>query len=423
VLLAPEFVSEGSNLLIQLSRNIAAILTCVLFACSANPARAGDFSTLYGKHVVGYQGWFSCPSDPDGLGWRHWFRGKEPDAKDLVVDMWPDTSELTPPELCATGLSLPSGKPAYLFSSEDPKTVARHFLWMRNNNIDGVALERFVSEFRVPETLEHTNLVTNNVRAAAEREGRGFFIMYDLSGDIPDIVGKVSRDWNVLTQSNSLTDSPSYMRHRSKPLVGLWGLGLRPISPAEALALIRFFRTASTPATIIAGVPAYWRTLGKDSRKELAWAQVFRSVDVLSPWTVGRYKSEAEFDEFKKTQVSLDIMETKRLGIDYLPVAFPGMSWHNGTGGRTPLGHISRDCGQFYKHQVDGMVKAGATMLYTAMFDEVNEGTAIFKVAATPDEQPSDAPLLSLDTSDCHVHSDWYLRLAGAATLAIRHGR
>lgn len=407
--------------LVRLLRLIAPTLS--FFFCSwllANVALASDFSTLYGKHVVGYQGWFSCPTDPDGLGWRHWFKGK-PAATNLVVDMWPDTSELTPPELCDTGLSLPSGKPAYLFSSENPKTVARHFRWMRENNIDGVALQRFVSEFRVPQTLEHTDLVMNNVRAAAEAEGRGFFIMYDLSGDIPDIVEKVTRDWNKLTQSNHITDSPSYMRHRGKPVVGLWGLGLRPIPPQQAVELIRFFRTGPAPAAIIAGVPAYWRTLGQDSRKEPEWAKVYRSVDVISPWTVGRFKNETEFDEFDKTQIKPDIAETKRLGIDYMPVVFPGFSWHNVNGG--PLNAIPRECGGFYKHQVEGVAKAGARMLYTAMFDEVNEGTAIFKVVAVPGQLPSDMPLLALDNSNCHVHSDWYLKLVGEATVAVRHAR
>jgi hypothetical protein len=410
--------------LVRLLRVIAPALYCFFgLWCLSSSALAVDFSTLYGKHVVGYQGWFSCLTDPDGLRWRHWFRGNQPVATDLVVDMWPDTSELTPPELCPTGLSLPSGKPAYLFSSDNAKTVARHFRWMRENNIDGVALQRFVSEFRGPRTIEHTDLVMNNVRAAAEAEGRGFFIMYDLSGDIPDIVEKVTQDWNELTQSNHITDSPSYMRHRGKPVVGLWGLGLRPIPPQEALELIRFFRTAATPATIIAGVPAYWRTLGKDSRKEPEWAEVYRSVDVISPWSVGRFKNEAEFDEFEKNQVKPDIAETKRLGIDYMPVIFPGTSWHNGTGGKEPLGNIPRDCGSFYKHQVDGVVKAGVRMLYTAMFDEVNEGTAIFKVVAVPDQLPLGMPLLPLDNNNCHVQTDWYLKLAGQATVAVRHAK
>ena len=262
-----------------------------------------------------------------------------------------------------------------------------------------------------------------SVRAAAEEARRGFFIMYDLSGDIPDIVEKVSRDWTELTQSNHLTGSPSYMRHRGKPVVGLWGFGLRPISPPQALDLIRVFRTAATPATIVAGVPAYWRTLGKDSRKEREWAEVYRSVDVISPWTIGRFKNKTEFDEFERDQIEPDIAETKRLGIDYLPVVFPGMSWHNGTDRKQALGRIPRDCGQFYTHQVAGVVEAGATMLYTAMFDEVNEGTAIFKVVAMPDQLPANAPLLSLDNSDCHVSNDWYLKLAGAATLELRNAR
>ena len=51
-------------------------------------------------------------------------------------------------------------------------------------------------------------------------------------------------------------------------------------------------------------------------------------------------------------------------------------------------------------------------MLYGAMFDEVDEGTAMFKVAASSRDAPTDAPFVTLDADGEPLPSDWYLRLA-----------
>ena len=55
-------------------------------------------------------------------------------------------------------------------------------------------------------------------------------------------------------------------------------------------------------------------------------------------------------------------------------------------------------------------------MLYTAMFDEINEGTAIFKLAADPSQRPVGTDLVPLGADGCRTAtSDMYLRLAGQA--------
>lgn len=56
-----------------------------------------------------------------------------------------------------------------------------------------------------------------------------------------------------------------------------------------------------------------------------------------------------------------------------------------------------RRCGNFYKHQIDNISKAGVDMLYTAMFDEFDEGTAIFKAAVQPAELPDGVGMVPLD--------------------------
>src|SRR5438128_615242 len=58
--------------------------------------RAIDASTLRHKVMTGYQGWFRCPGDAAGVGWRHWGRDARKLTPDtLTVEMWPDTTELT----------------------------------------------------------------------------------------------------------------------------------------------------------------------------------------------------------------------------------------------------------------------------------------------------------------------------------------
>ena len=62
-------------------------------------AQAVDFTTLDGKVLLGYQGWFNCHGDGDpNRGWRSWARDT-PSAKTLTVDMYPDLTEFSPSDL------------------------------------------------------------------------------------------------------------------------------------------------------------------------------------------------------------------------------------------------------------------------------------------------------------------------------------
>ena len=117
-------------------------------ASAQTSGAAHSYTTLRGIHVAGYQGWFDCPGDGAvGVGWGHWFRGgSDPkDPNSLAVDLWPDTSELDADERCPTAFHLPSGAPAFLFSDQNAKTVARHFAWMKEYGIDGAAMQRFLT--------------------------------------------------------------------------------------------------------------------------------------------------------------------------------------------------------------------------------------------------------------------------------------
>jgi hypothetical protein len=62
-------------------------------------------------------------------------------------------------------------------------------------------------------------------------------------------------------------------------------------------------------------------------------------------------------------------------------------------------------------------------MLYGAMFDEVDESTAMFKVAASPRDAPSEVAVVTLDVDGEPLPSDWYLRLAREAQKHLRDAR
>ena len=386
-----------------------------------------DPTSLDRKLMFGYQGWFGCPGDGSPLDdWEHWFRrGAAASAATLRVDMWPDVSELSADERCTTPLTLPDGQHAQLYSAYNPRTVDRHFQWLQDYELPGVFLQRFSVRLDNPATLGFRDGVLRNVRVAAEAHGRVFAIMYDISGHPREsVVESVKRDWVYLVDTLRITESPRYLRHHGRPLLAIWGFGFRDRAPtpAQAAELIGFFRNNPDPryrVTLLGGIPARWRTLTRDSQTEEAWAAVYRSFDVVSPWTVGRFNDDDGVDRFYGDEVRQDLAETRRLGIEYIPVVFPGFSWHN-MNPTAPFNPIPRRGGRFYWRQIERAVESGSTMVYGAMFDEVDEGTAIFKLAPTRDAAPAGVPIVTLDTDGEELPSDWYLQLAREAQRRLR---
>ena len=75
---------------------------------------------------------------------------------------------------------------------------------------------------------------------------------------------------------------------------------------------------------------------------------------------------------------------------EYLLVVFPGYSYSIADGAK-PLNEMPRWGGDFLWRQFYKSIDAGVQMLYIAMFDEVDEGTAIYKVSNNP---PPDLPFI-----------------------------
>lgn len=94
-----------------------------------------DPSTLTGKLIMGYQGWFNCPGDGTTVGWWHWFTGVDP-----TVDNLPNAADYPVAEQCVTTMLDAGGNPVNLFSDANPATVETQFAWMQQYGLDGVAL-------------------------------------------------------------------------------------------------------------------------------------------------------------------------------------------------------------------------------------------------------------------------------------------
>jgi len=248
-----------------------------------------------------------------------------------------------------------------------------------------------------------------NVRAAANATGRTYALMYDLSGarEAEPLV----EDWKNLVSKMGLGKDPAYQRHKGKPVVALWGLFAErdyclPIF--EKLVDLMKNDPVYGGFSIKLGVNNDWR-VGKTANHERVRALV-EAADIVSPWTVGRYNSPEKAELFIDQNEKPDQAWCDEHGKDYMPVLFPGFSWHNMNDGERPLDQIPRLKGLFFWKQMVAAKAAGATMFYIAMFDEIDEGTAIFKCDNHPPLCPGTTTVFLTYEG---LPADHYLWLAG----------
>jgi hypothetical protein len=378
-----------------------------------------DATTLDGKVLCGYQGWFNTPCDSEPFGFSHWGQGLEDGHGLFTVDMWPDISEYDPADLCEVpGLKMPDGSPARLYSAYRKGPVLLHCKWMREYGIDGVFISRFVGETADPNRFRHINTVLANVREGCHREGRVWAMMLDLSMGRDATTALVTNDWKFLCDIAKVREDSRYLYHKGKPVVLLWGLGFkdRPWTPDQAEELIHFFKNDRQYGGVylIGGIDPGWRTLGGSSRTNSGWSRIYRKFDSISPWDAGRYRDDASMDHMRRFSWEGDLAEVKRLGIGYMPTAFPGFSWDNLRQKPPGTTTIPRNKGEFYWRQFVIFRQLGVRTVFVGMFDEVNEGTAIYKIA-------NDTPVGKNFVTYEGLQADWYLRLTGAAARMIRN--
>lgn len=380
----------------------------VLTACqSSQPV----YKSYQGLVMAGYQGWFTAEGDGADRGFHHYRGANGFKPGSASIDFWPDMAEYT--RKYETEFKFADGTPAFVYSAYDEETIDLHFKWMKEYHIDGVFMQRFVGEIKREKGKRHFNKVLESALKAAKKYNRAISVMYDLSGCKPEDLLLIDQDWDELQQLFSLSDvrqNPTFLHHNGKPLMSLWGIGFndgRKYSVEDVEKTM--YRLKEKNLSVMLGVPYYWRILKHDAVNSEQLHSLIKQADVIMPWAVNRYKAQSYSNEVAKE----DVKWCEANQVDYAPLVFPGFSWGNLKRDAALYNESPRLGGAFLWKQIAGAKAAGAQMLYVAMFDEVDEGTAIFK-CATEDHLPlnGEGKFVGIEKN---LPTDHYLWLTGQA--------
>lgn len=349
-----------------------------------------DASTLKGKAMTGYQGWFGAPNDiADTGGWFHWARNNVMISENFAMDAWPDLTEYDPASLARAGsVVTASGAPAYLFSSRNYPTVQKHFRWMRKHNVDGAWVQRFH-----PQAGADSEWVLRNVSKAAAEEGLVWGVEYDVSGMADaTVAAKLQADWEWLTTQFDILNDPRYIHEDGKPVVFIWGFPFpdRNFTPASADAAVIYFKAQGVH--VIGGIPSNWNTLSA------SWKTHIEKYDGVLAW-MNQNTSDATF--------------FRNRGQDFYPHVWPGFSWaHLKQLPATPLTqYTDRADGQFFWTKGQIWINAGATdSLFLGMWDEYDEATQIIPMT---DDPPLPHTAWGRFLNNQGKPSDWWMMLSG----------
>jgi hypothetical protein len=385
-------------------------------ATSAASISKVNTSTLIGKVMVGYNGWYTADGDGSGRGWAHWTKNKnEPvHPQNIGVELFPDLSEFGPEERFPTSLKKPDGTPVEIYSSLNEATVRRHFQWMHDYRIDGAFIKRFALDLKQPRSTQHTNTVLANARKGAAETGRAYAVMYVLDGMGPNMIDMLIEDWRRVGIDQKITQDPAYLRHEGKPLVAIKGVGFkgREYSLEECERLASFIKDQG--CSLMIGTSADWLEGGGDSIDDPALLRVLQLADVISPWGVGRYQNPREVRNLGQNVWTAEKKWCDARGIDYLPVIYPGYS--QGARDENMKNLVPRRHGKLLWAQFQSAKNAGCEMTYVATFDGMHNGTAILKFDKTA---PQIKDINGIGFED--LPSDYYLKLTGDGGMLIKN--
>ena len=428
------------------------LLLANILSAQIKHATNEQFNTLDYKIMVGYQGWFSGKNDGSGYDWKHYSKSDitvTPNVSRFEpgfshISYWPDTRELENDELFPTAFRLANGDVAYVYSAYKRKTVERHYRWMQEYGIDGTIVQRFVTGIRAGNAnqLKSRNFndsVLLNCFSGAQKYNRTLTVMYDLSSTVSTDKAVIMNDWKHLVNDLKVTaQTPNnYLYHNGKPLVCLWGIGFgddkhQGLSLLQMDSLITFFKTDPVygNCAVLIGVPFSWRLLKYDATTDPFLLEVIKHADFINPWAVGRFRT---IDFITQTNIRNGIANTTydkvvegdlawctANGVGYLPSIWPGSYTYNMDFNTADFSSSSttirgRNQGDFLWQQAYNNIDNGVKSMYATMFDEMDEGTCLFKCT-------SDYPVNSYDKYLDYegFGSDYYLWMVGELSRELR---
>ena len=396
-------------------------------------ATSKSFDSYHGLVMTGYQGWFNAPTDGANKGWYHWDRstpqGKKFEPGNCTIDFWPDMTEYT--KKYETSFKFPDGSPAFVFSSYDSSTVDLHYKWMADYGIDGAFMQRFTHSLTDPSIKNHYHVIFDAAMKAARKYNRAISIRYDITGISKGNASVLLADIDAMMAKYNNFDrehNPTFLYHNGKPLIAFGGVGFRNDIAGDDIgyldeAEIVIAGLRQRGFSILMRIPAKWRDFSGTAVVDLPadktkFYELIKSVDIIMPWHVGAYKEDSYSAWPQLIKADMDWCTANN--IEYVPVIFPGFSRYNlkssDDGTFRP-----RNKGTFYWLQAQSVIAIGAKMIFQAQFDEVDEGTQVFKCVQVVPVNPliigQSYPFIPYESD---IETDHYLWLVGKSAQMLR---
>ena len=209
-----------------------------------------------------------------------------------------------------------------------------------------------------------------------------------------------------------VVEDPRYLHQGGKPAVQIWGFysgnAHNPMTAELANRLIDFFQAPGRySAFLVGGGDWDWRR-----NPDPAWQKFYRRFGAYCPWNIGNYTIDESGLKHAATITGPKTSAMRaRSGCSGFPSSIPA-SVGTTSSGRRRAEPDSAPRGRFLWEQFTTLSRLGVDTVYVAMFDEVDEGTAIFKVTSSP---PTQGHFVGYEG----LPSDWYLRLVGEAARRL----
>ena len=389
-------------------------------ACAS--AQTADATTINNKVMAGYQGWFRTPGDVSGnTSWAHWFTAA-PSQSTEDFDSWPDLTGMpTSAQVTVPGFNFPDGSAATLYSGQNATAVLTHFQWMQAAGIDGVWVSEFESHLPGGSNAsDYPNVLNtlNNIRAAATSTGRTWALLYDTSGQsATSLATGIETQWENMVNSGYTSDA-RYLHMNGLPVVMLFGFFPNDSNhilgdPTVGNPLISFFHTTGKYEAYVVGSGAWnWATGNSAYQDELF------TLNAYIPWNVGHTTVASDGNIVSNdTTWASDYSTFKSQGVKYIPLVNPGTC-----SAGPPLTNCAapRRNGYYLWEQFVDASNIGVgdiNTVFVAMYDEVNEGTAIMPITNTP---PAQSPPFLTSPGD---PGNWYEELVVAGEGYLKNGQ